>query len=91
MLDVLVARFRSASGDTDRVRGPGTWGRVPSRRRGSEAALAALARINACFARWIRQKYKRLAAEGPCEVQEITRGHSRMFAHWRHVTVAMRV
>ncbi|MBT2479779.1 hypothetical protein J7E94_16415 [Streptomyces sp. ISL-94] len=33
VLDVLVCRVRSASGDTDRVRGPGMWGRGSSRPR----------------------------------------------------------
>lgn len=44
-----------------------------------------LMRINAYLVRWIRQKYKRLAAERKAiaKMQEIARRYPRMFAHWR--------
>lgn len=42
-------------------------------------------RINAYLVRWIRQKYKRLAAKRKAlaKMQEIARRYPRMFAHWR--------
>ncbi|MET8831701.1 hypothetical protein ABZX40_38460 [Streptomyces sp. NPDC004610] len=42
-------------------------------------------RINAYLARWIRQKYKRLAAKRKAiaKMQEIAQRYPRMFAHWR--------
>ncbi|WP_405688320.1 group II intron reverse transcriptase/maturase [Streptomyces sp. NBC_00057] len=42
-------------------------------------------RINAYLVRWIRQKYKRLAAKrkATAKMQEIARRYPRMFAHWR--------
>ncbi|MCX5078639.1 reverse transcriptase domain-containing protein [Streptomyces sp. NBC_00513] len=42
-------------------------------------------RINVYLVRWIRQKYKRLAAKRKAlaKMQEIARRHPRMFAHWR--------
>ncbi|WP_345614408.1 group II intron maturase-specific domain-containing protein [Streptomyces collinus] len=42
-------------------------------------------RINAYLVRWIRQKYKRLAAKRKAlaKMQEIARRYLRMFAHWR--------
>jgi RNA-directed DNA polymerase len=44
-----------------------------------------LMRINAYLVRWIRQKYKRLAArrKAIAKMQEIARRYPRMFAHWR--------
>lgn len=44
-----------------------------------------LRRINAYLVRWIRQKYKRLAAKRKAlaKMQEIARRYPRMFAHWR--------
>ncbi|MBT2544844.1 group II intron reverse transcriptase/maturase [Streptomyces sp. ISL-44] len=42
-------------------------------------------RINAYLVRWIRKKYKRLAAKerALAKLQEIARRYPRMFAHWR--------
>ncbi|MGW1002526.1 group II intron reverse transcriptase/maturase [Streptomyces sp. NPDC002520] len=42
-------------------------------------------RINACLVRWIRQKYKRLAAKRKAiaKMQEIAQRYPRMFTHWR--------
>lgn len=42
-------------------------------------------RINAYLVRWIRKKYKRLAAKRKAlaKLQEIARRYPRMFAHWR--------
>ncbi|MFE2500283.1 group II intron maturase-specific domain-containing protein [Streptomyces scopuliridis] len=44
-----------------------------------------MARINAYLVRWIRKKYKRLAAKRKAlaKLQEIARRYPRMFAHWR--------
>ena len=44
-----------------------------------------LMRINAYLMRWIRKKYKRLAAKRKAlaKLQEIARRYPRMFAHWR--------
>ncbi|MCC2280717.1 hypothetical protein LKL35_35805 [Streptomyces sp. ET3-23] len=41
-------------------------------------------RINAYLVRWIRQKYKRLAAKRKAiaKMQEIAQRYPRMFAHW---------
>jgi RNA-directed DNA polymerase len=49
-----------------------------------------LQRINAYLVRWIRQKYKRLAAKRKAlaKLREIARRYPRMFAHWRHTTRA---
>ncbi|MER6053529.1 group II intron reverse transcriptase/maturase [Streptomyces sp. NPDC001793] len=49
-----------------------------------------LTRINAYLVRWIRQKYKRLAAKRKAiaKMQEIAQRYPRMFVHWRHTTVA---
>ncbi|GAA1267017.1 MULTISPECIES: group II intron reverse transcriptase/maturase [Streptomyces] len=48
-------------------------------------------RINAYLVRWIRQKYKRLAAKRKAlaKMQEIARRYPRMFAHWRLTTGAV--
>ncbi|WP_405568215.1 group II intron reverse transcriptase/maturase [Streptomyces sp. NBC_01167] len=48
-------------------------------------------RINAYLVRWIRQKYKRLAAKRKAlaKMQEIARRYPRMFAHWRLTTSAV--
>ncbi|GAA4797826.1 group II intron reverse transcriptase/maturase [Streptomyces sanyensis] len=50
-----------------------------------------LMRINAYLVRWIRQKYKRLAAERKAitKMQEIARRYPRMFAHWRCTVAAV--
>jgi RNA-directed DNA polymerase len=42
-------------------------------------------RINAYLVRWIRKKYKRLAAKRKAlvKMQEIARRYPRIFAHWR--------
>ncbi|MDJ1130581.1 group II intron reverse transcriptase/maturase [Streptomyces iconiensis] len=50
-----------------------------------------LMRINAYLVRWIRQKYKRLAAERKAiaKMQEIARRHPRMFTHWRCTVAAV--
>ncbi|WP_046509096.1 group II intron reverse transcriptase/maturase [Streptomyces odonnellii] len=50
-----------------------------------------LMRINAYLVRWIRQKYKRLAAErrAIAKMQEIARRYPRMFAHWRCTIAAV--
>jgi RNA-directed DNA polymerase len=47
--------------------------------------IAFMARINAYLVRWIRKKYKRLAAKRKAlaKLQEIARRYPRMFAHWR--------
>ncbi|WP_372412444.1 reverse transcriptase domain-containing protein [Streptomyces luteireticuli] len=47
-----------------------------------------LMRINAYLVRWIRQKYKRLAAKRKAiaKMREIALRHPHMFAHWRHAT-----
>ncbi|MFE4801683.1 group II intron reverse transcriptase/maturase [Streptomyces sp. NPDC056708] len=44
-----------------------------------------MTRINAYLVRWIRKKYKRLAAKrrALAKLQEIARRYPRMFAHWR--------
>ncbi|WP_326763656.1 hypothetical protein OG978_02885 [Streptomyces sp. NBC_01591] len=44
-----------------------------------------MVRINAYLVRWIRKKYKRLAAKRKAlaKLQEIARRYPRMFAHWR--------
>lgn len=44
-----------------------------------------MTRINAYLVRWIRKKYKRLAAKRSAlaKLQEIARRYPRMFAHWR--------
>ncbi|MFF1650549.1 group II intron reverse transcriptase/maturase [Streptomyces sp. NPDC058240] len=44
-----------------------------------------LARVNTYLVRWIRNKYKRLAAQQRAysKMQEIARRYPRMFAHWR--------
>ena len=49
-----------------------------------------LQRINAYLVRWIRQKYKRLAAKRKAivKLREIAQRHPRMFAHWRRTTSA---
>lgn len=45
-----------------------------------------LTRINSYLVRWIRQKYKRLAAKRKAyaKLQEIAKRYPRMFAHWRY-------
>jgi RNA-directed DNA polymerase len=50
-------------------------------------------RINAYLVRWIRRKYKRLAAKRKAiaKLQEIARRYPRMFAHWRLTTDAVMV
>ncbi|MCX4850403.1 group II intron reverse transcriptase/maturase [Streptomyces sp. NBC_00893] len=47
--------------------------------------IPLLARINTYLLRWIRKKYKRLAAKRKAlaKLQEIARRYPRMFAHWR--------
>jgi RNA-directed DNA polymerase len=52
-----------------------------------------LMRINAYLVRWIRQKYKRLAAKRKAitKMLEIARRYPRMFAHWRLTTHAVLV
>jgi RNA-directed DNA polymerase len=47
-----------------------------------------LQRINAYLVRWIRKKYKRLAAKRKAiaKLQEIAHRYPRMFAHWRCTT-----
>ncbi|MEU8523963.1 group II intron reverse transcriptase/maturase [Streptomyces sp. NPDC048577] len=49
-----------------------------------------LQRINAYLVRWIRQKYKRLAAKRKAlaKLREIAQRYPRMFAHWRHTAKA---
>ena len=49
-----------------------------------------LTRINAYLVRWIRQKYKRLAAKRKAlaKLGEIARRYPRMFTHWRHTALA---
>ncbi|GAA1228943.1 group II intron maturase-specific domain-containing protein [Streptomyces aureus] len=44
-----------------------------------------MTRINSYLVRWIRKKYKRLAAKRKAlaKMQEIARRYPRMFAHWR--------
>lgn len=48
-------------------------------------------RINAYLVRWIRQKYKRLAAQRKAiaKMQKIAQRYPRMFAHWRLTTGAV--
>jgi RNA-directed DNA polymerase len=48
-------------------------------------------RINAYLVRWIRQKYKRLAAKRKAHAKlvEIAQRYPRMFAHWRLTTDAV--
>ena len=56
------------------------------------ALYPLLTRINAYLMRWIRKKYKRLAAqaEGAREAwQEIAQRYPRCFAHWAWVTHAV--
>ncbi|MEU3986738.1 group II intron reverse transcriptase/maturase [Streptomyces sp. NPDC026672] len=50
-----------------------------------------LMRINAYLVRWIRQKYKRLAAERKAisKMLEIAQRYPRMFAHWRCTVAAV--
>lgn len=52
-----------------------------------------LMRINAYLVRWIRRKYKRLAAKRKAiaKMQEIARRYPRMFAHWRCTTKAVSI
>ncbi|WUW68302.1 group II intron reverse transcriptase/maturase (plasmid) [Streptomyces sp. NBC_01455] len=52
-----------------------------------------LMRINAYLVRWIRQKYKRLAAlrKAIAKMQEIAQRQPRMFAHWRCTTAAVSI
>jgi hypothetical protein len=47
-------------------------------------------RINAYLVRWIRQKYKKLAAlrKALQKMWEIADRYPRMFAHWSWTTVA---
>ncbi|MEF9905370.1 group II intron maturase-specific domain-containing protein [Streptomyces sp. P9-A2] len=54
------------------------------------ALTPLLTRINACLARWIRQKHKKLAAlrEALQKMWEIADRYPRMFAHWSWTTVA---
>jgi RNA-directed DNA polymerase len=49
-----------------------------------------LTRVNAYLVRWIRQKYKRLAAKRKAlaKLGEIAGRYPRMFAHWRHTALA---
>jgi RNA-directed DNA polymerase len=55
------------------------------------ALSALLARINACLARWIRKKYKRLQGTRIAhrKLREITTRYPRMFAHWKWVPSAL--
>lgn len=55
--------------------------------------LPFLTRINACLVRWIRRKYKRLAAERKAlaKMQEIAQRYPGMFAHWRYTVRAVAV
>ncbi|MEV0636325.1 hypothetical protein AB0I77_15395 [Streptomyces sp. NPDC050619] len=48
-------------------------------------------RINAYLVRWIREKYKRLAAKrmALAKMQEIAQRYPRMFAQWRLTTSAV--
>jgi RNA-directed DNA polymerase len=52
-----------------------------------------LQRINAYLVRWIRRKYKRLAAKrkAVAKLREIAQRYPRMFAHWRRTTSAVAV
>jgi RNA-directed DNA polymerase len=52
-----------------------------------------LMRINAYLVRWIRQKYKRLAAKRKAiaKMQEIAQRYPRMFAHWRCTTASVAI
>ncbi|GAB2837941.1 group II intron reverse transcriptase/maturase [Streptomyces daliensis] len=52
-----------------------------------------LMRINAYLVRWIRRKYKRLAAKRKAlaKLQEIARRYPRMFAHWRLTVIQVAV
>ncbi|WP_405364549.1 group II intron reverse transcriptase/maturase [Kitasatospora sp. NBC_00039] len=49
--------------------------------------ISFVTRINSYLVRWIRKKYKRLAAKRKAlaKLQEIARRYPRMFAHWRLV------
>ena len=66
------------------------WLNYYSRFRPWELRTFAM-RINAYLVRWIRQKYKRLAAKRKAlaKMQEIARRYPRMFAHWRLTTGAV--
>jgi RNA-directed DNA polymerase len=50
-------------------------------------------RINAYLVRWIRRKYKRLAAKRKAiaKMQEIAQRCPRMFAHWRYTIAAVQL
>ncbi|WP_308433535.1 group II intron maturase-specific domain-containing protein, partial [Streptomyces spectabilis] len=52
-----------------------------------------LARVNTYVVRWIRNKYKRLAAQKKAysKMQEIAQRYPRMFVHWRLTTAAAEV
>ncbi|MER6386449.1 group II intron reverse transcriptase/maturase [Streptomyces sp. NPDC001250] len=52
-----------------------------------------LMRINAYLVRWIRRKYKRLAAKRKAiaKMQEIAQRYPRMFAHWRCTSAAVSI
>ncbi|MFF2464160.1 group II intron maturase-specific domain-containing protein [Streptomyces mirabilis] len=52
-----------------------------------------LIRINAYLVRWIRQKYKRLAAKRKAiaKMLEIAHRYPRMFVHWRCTTTAVSI
>ncbi|WP_405747168.1 hypothetical protein OG422_28970 [Streptomyces sp. NBC_01525] len=52
-----------------------------------------LTRINTYLVRWIRQKYKRLAAKRKAivKMQEIAQRYPRMFAHWRCTTAVVSI
>ncbi|MFD9459255.1 reverse transcriptase domain-containing protein [Streptomyces sp. NPDC059985] len=52
-----------------------------------------LARVNTYLVRWIRNKYKRLAAQKKAysKMQEIAQRYPRMFVHWRLTTAAAEV
>lgn len=54
------------------------------------ALTPLLQRINAYLVRWIRKKYKRLAAlhKALGKMQEIAKQYPRMFAHWKVTTAA---
>jgi hypothetical protein len=53
------------------------------------ALIPLLQRINAYLVRWIRKKYKRLAAlhKALQKMREIAKRYPRMFVHWK-VTAA---
>ncbi|MGW3692207.1 group II intron reverse transcriptase/maturase [Streptomyces sp. NPDC005125] len=57
-------------------------------RFGRAALIPLLQRLNAYLVRWIRQKYKRLAAKRKAiaKMQEIAQRYPRMFAHWHYTT-----